>query len=119
MGDPPELEVAAYHVQQGVEKAMKAALAAAGIKFPRGRGAGHDLGALAKLMPASNSLRNQALALTDLTPWATAFRYPADDPLTAEIPPTKREMERRVSEAESFVDAVALQVALRAGPGAR
>ena len=119
MGDPPELEVAAYHVQQGVEKAMKAALAAAGIKFPRGRGAGHDLSALAKLIPVSNSLRNPALDLADLTPWATAFRYPADDPLTAEIPPTKREMERRVSEAESFVDAVALQVALRAGPGAR
>ncbi|HEX8416477.1 MAG TPA: HEPN domain-containing protein [Methylobacterium sp.] len=109
--DPPELEGAAYHVHQAIEKAAKAVLVAEGIRYPRGKGAGHDLGALAKLIPVTNSLYAQARSLSDLTPWATAFRYPADDPLTAPPVPTKDEMERSLDEAEAFVEAAAQQVA--------
>ena len=47
---PPELEVAAYHLQQAAEKAIKALLTAGGIKYPRGKGAGLDLDALAGLV---------------------------------------------------------------------
>lgn len=110
LAEPSELETAAYHVQQAVEKAAKAALAAKGIAYPRGKGAGHDLDTLARLLPPRDPVYPQALALSDLTPWATAYRYPADDPLTAQPLPTKQEIEIRLDEAESFVEAVAAQV---------
>ncbi|MCJ2142270.1 HEPN domain-containing protein [Methylobacterium sp. E-066] len=108
--DPPELEDAAFHVHQAVEKAAKAILVSEGIRYPRGRGAGHDLDALARLIPSSSPFHAQAQQLAGLTPWATAFRYPADDPLTAEPLPAKSELERHLDAAEAFVDAVARQV---------
>ena len=111
LADPPELEVAAYHVQQAVEKAVKAGLAEQGIKYPRGKGAGHDLDALVNLVPVFHPLHAQAQALSDITPWATAFRYPADDPFTAQPLPTKQEIESRLTEAEALIEAVALQAA--------
>lgn len=67
LADPAELEPAAYHVQQAVEKALKAALVAEGIKFPRGKGAGHNLAALAGLIPAHLLFHQQAQMLSDLT----------------------------------------------------
>ncbi len=109
--DPPELENAAYHLHQAIEKASKAILIAEGVKFPRGGGAGHDLDKLAKLIPASNALSTQAQQLSHLTPWATAFRYPADDPFTAQPLPAKRDIERKLDDVDAFVDAVALQIA--------
>lgn len=111
LADPAELEPAAYHVQQAVEKALKAALVAEGIKFPRGKGAGHNLAALAGVIPAHLPLHQQAQMLSDLTPWATAYRYPADDPFTAQSLPTKAEIEIRLAEVEIFIGAVAAQVA--------
>lgn len=108
--DPPELEVAAYHVQQAVEKAIKAVLAAEGIKYPRGKGAGHDLALLAQLIPLVDPLHDEALSLSYLTPWATAYRYPADDPMTAEPPPTRSDVTHDLVRAEAFVEAVAHRV---------
>ncbi len=108
--DPPELEDAAYHTHQAVEKAAKAVLIASGVRYPRGKGAGHDLAILADLIPGSNPLRDQAQLLADLTPWATAFRYPADDPLTAQPPPSKSEVEGRLHSVEVFVEDVARRI---------
>lgn len=109
--DPPESEDAAFHVPQAVEKAIKAILVAEGVRYPRGRGVGHDLDALTRLIPSASGLREQAEQLAGLTPWATAFRYPADDPLTAEPLPAKAELERTLDAAEAFVEAVARRVA--------
>ncbi|MGX9981579.1 HEPN domain-containing protein [Methylobacterium fujisawaense] len=110
--EPPELEVAAYHVQQVVEKAIKSYLAAEGIRYPRGGGAGHDLEVLANLIPQADPLHTQALSLAYLTPWATAYRYPADDPMTAEPPPARSQIEHDLLECEAFIEAVAQRVAL-------
>lgn len=110
LADPPELEDAAFHVHQAVEKAAKVLLVADGIRYPRGRGAGHDLVALARLIPTTHPLHAPASRLSDLTPWVTAFRYPVDDPLTAEPLPTTEEIVRRLVETEMFVEAVARQV---------
>lgn len=110
LADPPETEVAAYHVQQAVEKAIKAVLVAHGIPYPRGRGAGHDLNALAGLIPAASALSARARALTDLTVWATAFRYPSDDPFTAQPSPMKGDVEHRLDDAAAFVEAAAVEV---------
>jgi HEPN domain-containing protein len=102
--DPPELEDVAYHLQQSVEKAIKAALAAHRRRIPRG-GAGHDVGKLAELIP-DERVKSLARGLSDLTPWATAFRYPVNDPLTAELLPSPDEFERRTFEVEDFVETV-------------
>lgn len=110
--DPPELEDAAFHVHQAAEKALKAILVAAGIRYPRGRGAGHDLNALAALVPGD--ARAPALCLADLTPWATAFRYPVDDPHTAEPTPDKPEIARRLAAVEAFLAATEAHIV---GPG--
>ncbi|WP_200905569.1 hypothetical protein [Methylobacterium sp. ARG-1] len=48
--------------------------------------------------------------LAGLTPWATAFRYPTDDPLAAEPLPTKADLERHLEGAEALVEAVARHV---------
>lgn len=113
LGDPPEIEDAAFHLHQAVEKAGKAVLADAGIRFPRGGSAGHDLVRLSELMPVDGELHDAAVELSRLTPWATAFRYPADDPLTAEPLPSRDEIERWLVKAEWFVDAAARATASR------
>lgn len=108
--DPPEVEDAAYHLHQAVEKTVKALLIAHDVRFPRGSGAGHDLALLASLIPPKNPLRHHAQRLSDLTPWATAFRYPSDDPVTAQTPPTKQDLDRRLKDVEAFVEAAGRQV---------
>lgn len=110
LADPPEMEVAAYHVQQTVEKAIKALLVARDIPYPRGKGSGHDLDVLARLIPATSPLSVRALVLADLTVWATAFRYPADDPFTAQPLPSQEEVGRRLGDAAAFVEAAAVEV---------
>lgn len=110
LADPSEVEVAAYHVQQAVETAIKSYLAPEAIRYPRGGGAGHDLEALASLIPKADPLHIQALSLAYMTPWATAYRYPADDPVTAEPPLTGSQIEHDLLQAESLIEAVACRV---------
>ena len=83
---------------------------AEGIQYPRGRGAGPDPDALTRLIPIANPFHEQARPLAGLTPWATAFRYPTDDPLTAEPLPTKADLERHVEGAEALAAVVARHV---------
>jgi HEPN domain-containing protein len=71
--DPPLLDPAAYHCQQAAEKLLKALLAAAGVVIPKS----HDLQRLAALVvPLFPALASAIDPITDLTPWATATRYP-------------------------------------------
>lgn len=71
--DPPMIDPAAYHCQQAAEKLLKALLAASGMSIPRS----HDLKRLAaQIMPRHPALAADMEAISDLTPWATATRYP-------------------------------------------
>lgn len=94
-------EAAAYHLQQAAEKVLKAALVHAGVAYPRGS-AGHDLQIAADRLPAGHPLVHAAQALAPLTPWATAYRYPNDDPMTATPLPTLAEIEAALAQVRDF-----------------
>lgn len=90
------LDTAIYHCQQCAEKSLKAFLVSRDVGFEKT----HDLGHLLSLATAPEpSLAQWTSAAEILTPYATAFRYPAtgEDPM-----PTRSEFE----EALRLADAV-------------
>ncbi|QLH73698.1 HEPN domain-containing protein [Rhodopseudomonas palustris] len=99
---PASLPQAAYLAQQAAEKAIKARLIALHIAFPRHGGRGHDLVALTNLMPEDDLARSLFEQLSSITPWATAFRYPSDDPAT-EARLTAQEIETKLQQAEAAI----------------
>ena len=81
-GPEPTEEVACYHCQQAAEKLVKVTLVHAECEVPFS----HDIRALVALVPMQHPLRNHLVPLARFTPFATAYRYPMDDPLG--VPPT-------------------------------
>ena len=70
--------VAAFHAQQAIEKLLKALLAELGLDYPRT----HDLNRLrAQLEAAGEQLPALPLDLSEVTPFATVWRY--DEPSEA------------------------------------
>lgn len=67
---------AAFHAQQAAEKALKAALIAAGLDAPRT----HDLDHLRSLLPAGWRIHRTHADLARLSDHAVETRYP-DDPV--------------------------------------
>lgn len=64
--------IVGFHAQQGVEKALKAALASRGVEFPFS----HDLSRLMELCDSAGLSLPAALADVDrLTPYGVQFRY--------------------------------------------
>ena len=108
------LEAAAYHCQQAAEKAIKALLVLLGIAVPRGAGKGHDLRAISAAIPSTHALRDSASALAPLTPWATAFRNPPDDPASAPTAPSAIEIQSYLELLFAFVNAVEAEIDLAA-----
>lgn len=102
----PNAELAAYHCQQAAEKLVKALLIVLGIAHPRRGLAGHDIGLAAARVPEGHPLRGDAIALAALTPWATAFRYPDEDPATAAELPGASELAAWLARLEAFRAAV-------------
>ena len=67
--------IVGFHAQQGVEKALKAVLAARGAEFPFI----HDIGGLAKLCKeACAPLPDELDGADQLTPYAAGLRYDDD-----------------------------------------
>lgn len=65
-----------FHLQQSVEKALKAILAQKAIEIPRT----HDLGYLIEMLAGLEIEMPEAVSSSDwLTPWGVLFRYD-DDP---------------------------------------
>ena len=74
---PPITDVAVYHCQQAAEKSLKALLVGRGVAVLKT----HDLMALLSLCVAFYPVASQWIdAAAILTPYATHFRYPTDDP---------------------------------------
>lgn len=73
-GDDPCLDVAIYHCQQAAEKAVKAFLVSCDEEF----GKTHDLETLVSLAARRDGRFATWVDIADnLTPYATAYRYPA------------------------------------------
>jgi len=63
---------AAFNIEQAAEKLLKAVLSSEGILF----NAGHQLGALAALLPADHLWRADLATFDEFTSYATSLRYP-------------------------------------------
>jgi len=84
MEDPETFsdEIFGFHVQQAVEKALKAWLCAAGVAFPRI----HDLDELgAMLEETGQKIPDFVRVLLEFTDFAVAFRYEAFPGLQGDI----------------------------------
>jgi HEPN domain-containing protein len=74
-GTVPYLDTGSYHCQQAAEKAIKAWLTASEVVFPKT----HSLEILLRLcFPSAPGLQGFLLHASELTPFATEFRYPGD-----------------------------------------
>ena len=62
----------------------------------------NDLVALADLLPDADPLKPSFEELSAITPWATAFRYPSDDPVT-EAKIAAMEVEQRLVQIEAVL----------------
>lgn len=102
--DPPQIEVAIYHVQQFVEKLLKGLLVSEGIHPPHT----HDLERLAARLPVNHPLAADVAKVDGVTGWAVMARYPDLDPSTADPLPSPDAV-RNV-----LVDAVALRAKVAA-----
>ena len=115
--DPePNIPAAAYHCQQAVEKLIKTLLVHLGLPYLRGSG-GHDLRRLVAALPTTHPLLGDAILLVPISPWATAFRYPVDDPYTAEPLPDASEVQRILDKIGELRDKVAVDLGPRPSSG--
>ena len=95
-GDEPYLDVAVYHCQQAVEKAIKAYLTYRDIVFEKT----HNLSLLLiDCIPLDSSFKQWEDVAEILTPYASEFRYPKDI-----MDPSKDEAEQALISAKAFVD---------------
>ncbi|HXY57754.1 MAG TPA: HEPN domain-containing protein [Methylocystis sp.] len=106
----PNLEAAAYHCQQAAEKAVKALLVHLSVAFARGGGKGHDIRILARNIPRKHALYGAAWSLAHLTPWATVFRNPSDDPAAAPPVPSVSDIARELNLNTAFLDQVEAEI---------
>lgn len=89
--DPPEVEAAAFHCQQVVEKCLKGLLAAHDIDPPRL----HDVALLLEMCTEQgHDLSEFQDTILDFNPYAVLFRYP-----TEETAPEEDEVETALREA--------------------
>jgi HEPN domain-containing protein/predicted nucleotidyltransferase len=98
------LRWACYLAQQAAEKAIKAALVSAGVRFPFI----HDLAKLRDLVPAGTEIAQLEGDLKSLSRWAEAGRYPPEQETTAE------DAREAVALARAIVDAARADVGVSA-----
>jgi HEPN domain-containing protein len=75
-GPRARLDRTAYLLQQAAEKLVKAVLVSVDVDPPRT----HDIAELVAEVGQNTPFRDRLSALCDLTPYATGFRYPTQEP---------------------------------------
>jgi HEPN domain-containing protein len=94
--------IVGFHVQQAIEKWIKAILTEQGVDFPRT----HDLGALMTLLGANFTSPIAISAIERISDFAVTTRYPMpDDPITG------IEIANALSSAHKFAKAVQTHLA--------
>jgi HEPN domain-containing protein len=97
-------EIFGFHVQQAVEKALKAWLCCLGVSYPRS----HDLDELAALLEeAGQKIPDFAGPLLEFTDFAVAFRYEAFPDMDSDI--DRRDCIERVAHLLQHVQQVLTQ----------
>ncbi len=100
--------------QQGVEKSIKAVLAARGVDFPFT----HDIGGLARICDEAEVTLPDDLGEADqLTPYAGAVRYDAEDPKLVDRATALRWATAAVTWARAQVEAAQAPAAETDGQG--
>lgn len=94
--------VACFHAQQGVEKALKAALIFSGMAPPRS----HSLDALRNLLAEDWEIRSSAFDLAGLSAWAVTSRYPDEepDPTIADTTAAVQDAERAIGSLRGEIE---------------
>ncbi len=96
--DPPFTDSAVFHCQQAVEKALKGFLAFHKTPFSKT----HDIGQLSELVKKIDpSLDSVLFQCSELTPYATVFRYPGEP-----IDPSLEEANDSIILAQSALDQI-------------
>jgi len=93
----PYLDTAIYHCQQCAEKALKAFLIQHDVKFEKVHNLDVLLGYCAEVDPGFNTMSDAA---SNLTPYATAFRYPDE---FFEPEPAKQQFDEAFHHAERIL----------------
>ena len=79
--DEVMLESLCFHVQQAVEKSLKAVLVSRAIPFPRT----HNIDSLIGLLPADVPVPPEDADVAELTEYAVTVRYPGlEEPVSAD-----------------------------------
>jgi len=106
----PKRDTAVYHCQQAAEKAIKGFLVARGQAFERV----HDVERLVALAARLEGGFSQlAVSAAELTPLATAYRYPDE---TGFLRPTADEFDEALEHAQAIYDFVLQQLPPEARP---
>lgn len=96
----PKRDTAVYHCQQAAEKAVKAFLVAHGRGFEKV----HDVERLvAQAAKVHGDFSNLAVAAAELTPLATAYRYPDE---AGFLQPTAEEFDEALQHAQAIYEFV-------------
>jgi HEPN domain-containing protein len=88
---------ACWLAQQGAEKALKAALIALQVDYPRS----HDLDLLLRMLPAHWNTHQQVSDLSELSEWSIEARYPGEWP-----EPSIADASAAVAQARAVVDVI-------------
>lgn len=90
--------LAAFHIQQAIEKATKAALIARGVEA----GAEHRLDVLLEKLSETDPTRVALWPMRNYSSYATAFRYPTPAGRLVKAPP-RAEMEERIDSIKEHI----------------
>ena len=97
--DDPQIEAAGFHLQQAVEKSLKAWLALKGIDYPKT----HDLSLLLRILEDEGEDIEEFWSLLELNPFAIQFRYELAGELFPNFESLARRTERLLAHVQSLL----------------
>lgn len=107
-GDDPYLDTAIYHCQQAAEKAVKGLLTFHAIRFEKV----HNIQLLiTQALSVAPTLTEWLDAAEELTPYATAYRYPGE-----ELEPDRAEFDTAIDAAEGLYKTILQRLPVETHP---